>query len=109
MTRPSLKHLSAALLAALAISLLPAPLFAEEEAAIDMTGIKGNHSHQFDFEVERYMGNIAYIAVLNSMVLRVPSWFKKLYAPIFMDAEATLNRLLPAGLACYALARWRKK
>ena len=85
------------------------PLFAEEEAAIDMTGIKGNHSHQFDFEVERYMGHIAYIAVLNSMVLRVPSWFKKLYAPIFMDAEATLNRLLPAGLACYALARWRKK
>lgn len=31
MTRPSLKHLSAALLAALAISLLPATLFAEEE------------------------------------------------------------------------------
>lgn len=85
------------------------PLFAEEEAAIDMKAIQTAHAHQFHFEIERYMGNIAYIAVLNSMVLRVPSWLKKLYAPLCMDAEAALNRLLPAGLACYALARWRKK
>jgi SAM-dependent methyltransferase len=85
------------------------PLFAEEEAAIDVRGLKAAHLRQFDFEFERYMGNIAYVSVLNSMVLRIPAGLKQAYAPLAMEAENVLNHLLPSILSCYVLARWRKK
>ena len=85
------------------------PLFAEEEAAVDFRAIASAHAHQFDIEVQQFMGNVAYVAVFNSMVLRMPPWLKSLYAPLVMQSEVVLNRLLPTGLTCYGLARWRKK
>lgn len=84
------------------------PLFEENEAAINVPKLKALNSHRFAWEVERYMGNLAYIVVLNSMVLRLPVGLKKYYAEPAMRIESLLNRLLPRALACYTICRWRK-
>ena len=84
------------------------PLFAEEEAPVNVDLLRRTHSDRFLPEVERYMGNVAYIAVLNSMVLRMPLSLKALYSPLCMILERAFNRFLPALFACYACCRWRK-
>ncbi|GMU51142.1 MAG: hypothetical protein AMXMBFR33_02880 [Candidatus Xenobia bacterium] len=84
------------------------PLFEENEAAIDVSQLKRANQHRFDFEIERYVGNVAYIVVLNSMVLRLPVGLKKYYAGPAMQLESLLNRILPRLLACYTICRWRK-
>lgn len=84
------------------------PLFEENEAAIDVKKIKVANQHRFAWEVERYLGNVAYICVLNSMVLRIPVGLKKYYAGPFMQLESFLNRVLPRLFACYTIGRWRK-
>ncbi len=85
------------------------PLFEENEAAVDVAQIKRLNEHRFDFEIERYMGNVAYIVVLNSMVLRIPVQLKKYYAGAAMQLETVMNAMLPKLLACYTICRWRKR
>ncbi|MCE7873429.1 class I SAM-dependent methyltransferase [bacterium CPR1] len=84
------------------------PLFEENEAAIDVGLLKRANQQRFTFEIENYVGNVAYIVVLNSMVLRLPVGLKKYYAGPAMRLESLLNRILPRLLACYTLCRWRK-
>jgi SAM-dependent methyltransferase len=84
------------------------PLFEDNEAAVDVKALKNANDYRFAFEVERAMGNLAYIVVLNSMVLRLPVGLKKYYAATAMSIESVLNRLLPKLLSCYTVCRWRK-
>lgn len=83
--------------------------FADNEESIDVTQLKTRFADRFDVEVERYMGNIAYLAVLNSLILRIPLGWKRLYAPPLLWLESVLQPLQGPLLSCYIVTRWRKR
>ena len=83
-------------------------LFAENEASIDFASIKEEFSGLFSFQEEHYIGNFAYLLVLNSLIFRVPLRLKRLYTPLLMKLEPIVNRFQGKLLSCVALAQWRK-
>jgi len=84
-------------------------IFADNEASVDLAGMKARNAQRFDFEVERYVGNIAYFLVLQSMVLRMPLAAKKYYAPPLMALESVLGKFQGKRTAPLVSCRWRKK
>lgn len=85
------------------------PLFEEGESAIDLPALEAEHTREFDFIWKRFMGNVAYLLVLNSLVFRLPLPFKPYYAPPLSALEAFLQPLQSARLSCFALCRWRRR
>ena len=83
-------------------------LFAENEASIDFASIKDEFSSLFSFEKHHFVGNFAYLLVLNSLIFRVPLILKRLYTPILMKLEPIVNMFQGKLLSCVALAQWRK-
>lgn len=84
-------------------------LFAENEAAVNMSELRNEFSKMFDFKTEIYLGNVAYLLVFNSMVFRVPLRLKPFYSPALMGMEGILNRLLGKPFSCLVVAQWQKK
>jgi len=84
-------------------------LFAANEAAINMSELRGEFAEMFDFNTEIYLGNVAYLLVLNSMVFRVPHRLKSLYSPALVKLETVLNQVLGKPFSCLVAAQWRKK
>ncbi len=84
-------------------------LFAEGEAAIDVAALERAHASEFELLWKRFMGNAAYILVLNSMVLRLPLAAKRFYAPVLSGIEAAVQPLQGKALSCFALCRWRRR
>ena len=84
-------------------------LFATNEEAIDVDGLKAEFKDLFYQKKEIYSGNIGYLFVLNSMVFRIPVGFKKLYSPLFLRLEALLERFQGPRLSCMAIGQWRKR
>ena len=84
-------------------------LFAQNEASIDVDALRTVYDRQFDFALESYQGNLAYLLVLNSMVFRVPLAMKSLYAPVLMPLESLIERFQGKLLSCYVIGRWQKK
>jgi ubiquinone/menaquinone biosynthesis C-methylase UbiE len=85
------------------------PLFEESEAAVDIESLKSSCAELFEFRYETYVGNVAYIAVLNSMILRLPASWKDWYSPWLMRVERVLNRLLPRFFSCAVVCSWHKR
>jgi SAM-dependent methyltransferase len=84
-------------------------LFEKNEAAIDLDRLLGDHAHQFECIHTTYLGNIAYMLVLNSMVFRVPVRWKRFYTPFLLWLESVIGLLQGKLLSCYAAAQWRKR
>jgi SAM-dependent methyltransferase len=84
-------------------------LFAHNEASIDLRVLKNRFSNYFNFGMESYLGNIAYLLVLNSMVFRVPLKLKRLYSPTLMKVESAFNRIQGQSLSCFVISQWQKK
>jgi len=84
-------------------------MFESNEAAIDVSALRVAHSDEFDVVSERYFGNVAHTLVLNSMVLRVPAWLKRVYARPAMALERLLNPILGRRLACSVSCQWQKR
>jgi SAM-dependent methyltransferase len=84
-------------------------LFEDGEAAVDIGAMERAHAGDFDVVWKRFMGNAAYLLVLNSMVFRVPLWSKRWYAPLLSGVEALLQPLQGRTLSCFALCRWRRR
>ena len=84
-------------------------LFAKNENSIDLDSIKREFADRFDFLPEDYLGNVAYLLVLNSMVFRVPLKLKPLYTPPLMVVESALAPLQTRLLSCVAVSRWQKR
>lgn len=83
--------------------------FEEGEQSINVRELKDQNSKNFIFEKEFYGGNIAYIFILQSMIMRIPNKFKKYYAPFFIFLDRVLSSIQPKFLSCYVLGKWRKK
>lgn len=84
-------------------------LFAENEAAVNMSELRENFKESFNFRHEHYLGNFGYLLVLNSMVFRIPLKLKPLYSPSLMATEAVLNKVFGKPLSCFVVAQWQKK
>jgi SAM-dependent methyltransferase len=85
------------------------PLFARNEAAIDLTTLKREFAARFRFNQETYLGNVAYLLVYNSMVFRIPVRLKRLYSPAAMACEAAIGRLQSRRWSCLVAAQWQKR
>ena len=85
------------------------PLFAKNEAAINMTGLHETFKDYFSFKHEHYLGNFGYLFVLNSMVFRIPPKFKSIYSPTIILTEAVFNKILGKPFSCFVVAQWQKK
>lgn len=83
-------------------------LFASNEEAIDMQGMKKEFEGLFYQKEERYSGNLAYMFVLNSMVFRIPISLKKLYSPMFLGIEGIVERVQGPFLSFMTVAQWKK-
>lgn len=84
-------------------------LFAENEAAVNMSELHERFSRYFDFKNEHYLGNLGYLLVLNSMVFRVPLKLKPLYSPALIKTESVLNKIGGKLFSCFVVAQWQKK
>ena len=84
-------------------------LFAKNEDSVDLDSMKREFADCFDFLLEDYLGNVAYLLVLNSMVFRVPLKLKPLYTPPLMVVESALVPLQTRLLSCVAVSRWQKR
>ena len=85
-------------------------LFEENEQAIDLDGLKGAFSSKFDFTApEKYKGNVAYLFILNSMILRVNASIKAVVSPLLLGLEAVVERIQGKRLSCYVVCQWQKK
>lgn len=84
-------------------------LFAENEAAINMSELHQMFNDHFNFKTERYLGNFGYLFVLNSMVFRIPLNAKSMYSPLLIKTEAFFNKLLGKNFSCFVTAQWQKK
>lgn len=83
--------------------------FEEGEEAIDVEALHDRHKGLFTNELTKFLGTFAYIGVLNSMVLRVPLWSKKIYAPPLSVLESAVAPVLGKRTTCFSVCRWIKK
>ena len=84
-------------------------MFAANEAAIDLTTLKEQCATRFLFQQEKYLGGLAYLLVLNSMVCRIPPGWKRHYAPWVLKLEALTTRLSARWNSCFVACQWQKR
>jgi ubiquinone/menaquinone biosynthesis C-methylase UbiE len=83
-------------------------LFEENERAINLKQLESTFSDRFTFKHKQFQGNIAYLLVFNSMVLRVPLRFKEVYSPLCFILERLIQKLQGKTLSCFAVVQWQK-
>lgn len=83
-------------------------LFADNEAAIDISALRSEFSKDFEFIKEDYKGNLGYLLVLNSMIFRIPLRAKPIISPTLLGIEAIVENIQGKLLSCMAVCQWRK-
>jgi len=83
--------------------------FSENEAAVSMGALENEFAGCFSFGKTKYVGNIAFLLVLNSLIFRVPLRAKAVYSPALMHCETIIGKLQGKLTSCFAIAQWRKK
>lgn len=82
--------------------------FAENEEAIDLAALERGQAGRFAFQGTRYLGNVAYLLVLQSLILRIPLAWKRFYARPLFAVEALLTPLQGPRTSCMVACQWRK-
>jgi SAM-dependent methyltransferase len=83
-------------------------LFSDNEASIDVDFFAQEFADQFKSHKLTYLGNVAFLFVLNSLIFRIPVKVKPLYSSTLMKLEAAINRLQGKLTSCFVVARWQK-
>ncbi len=83
--------------------------FSDNEAAIDLRSIEQEFRSRFQVQRIKYLGNIAFLLVLNSLIFRIPVHLKRHYAPTLMWLESKLTRLQGQLTACFAVGQLQKR
>ena len=84
-------------------------LFASNEAPLELEALKRDYENLFEFRTEKYVGGVAYLLVLNSMIFRVPLWLKEMYSPALIRVEKLLSRFHSRRLSLAVICQWEKK
>ena len=61
--------------------------FSDNEAAIDVKLLRKDFNREFELKQASYLGNLAFLLVLNSLIFRIPPGSKKFFAPALMRVE----------------------
>lgn len=85
------------------------PFFEDNEAAINLNEMKKDFAAQFVFNKEEYLGNLAYLFVLNSMIFRVPLRLKAFYARPLISIESLINKVQGKLFSCFVICQWQKR
>lgn len=83
--------------------------FSENEAAIDIRHLEKAFADRFIFKRTHYLGNVAFLLVLNSLIFRIPLRVKRYYAPVLFPVEALVMRLQTQLTSCFAISQWQKR
>ncbi|HLP44947.1 MAG TPA: class I SAM-dependent methyltransferase [Candidatus Kapabacteria bacterium] len=83
--------------------------FEKNERSIDLQKMMKFHDPQFELIQRKYGGNLAYLFVQESMVLRINPKIVNFYAQALLRVEKIVNRIQPPFLSLWVLALLRKK
>ena len=82
--------------------------FSDNEAAIDVGALQRDFRESFELRRVNYLGNIAFLLVLNSLIFRIPPKSKKLFAPLLMKLEPWISKLQTKLTSCFVVTQWQK-
>ena len=82
--------------------------FSDNEEAIDVDGLRRDFKSHFKLTKATYLGNVAFLLVLNSLIFRVPVRLKKFYSPLLMPLEAAISKLQSKVISCFVVTQWQK-
>jgi SAM-dependent methyltransferase len=83
--------------------------FSDNEAAIDVGALQKDFGDRFELKQARYLGNLAFLLVLNSLIFRIPPRSKRLFAPLLMRMEPLVSRLQTKMTSCFVVTQWQKR
>jgi ubiquinone/menaquinone biosynthesis C-methylase UbiE len=83
--------------------------FSDNEAAIDIARLQKDFGDKFELKQAQYLGNFAFLLVLNSLIFRIPQGSKKCFAPVLMKLEPVVNKLQTKLTSCFVVAQWQKR
>ena len=83
--------------------------FSDNEEAIDMKALQREFRSEFELRKAKYLGNLAFLLVLNSLIFRIPTWAKKFYSPLLMKLEGKIDKLQGRLTSCFVVAQWQKR
>ena len=83
--------------------------FESNEGSLQLDVLKRTYADRFDFLKQRYIGGLAYLLVLNSMIFRIPLKAKKYIAPVLLSLEGVFAHFPTKLFSCAAINQWRKK
>jgi len=82
--------------------------FSDNEASIDVEAYAREFAAEFKSDKVSYLGNIAFLFVLNSLIFRIPLRAKPFYSPVLLKLEFLFNKLQGKLTSCFVVARWQK-
>jgi SAM-dependent methyltransferase len=82
--------------------------FSDNEAAIDVSLLQRDFRGDFELRKVDYLGNIAFLLVLNSLIFRIPPKSKRFFAPLLMRLEPWVNKLQTKLTSCFVVTQWQK-
>lgn len=83
--------------------------FSDNEASIDVQALESAFGSHFRFKKARYLGNLAFLLVFNSLIFRIPVGAKPFYSPFLIWLESWINRLQGRMTSCFVVGQWQKK
>lgn len=83
--------------------------FSDNEAAIDIPALQKDFNSHFELKQAKYLGNLAFLFVLNSLIFRIPPGSKKFFAPALMKLEPVINKLQTKLTSCFVVTQWQKR
>jgi len=82
--------------------------FSDNEASIDIERLQRDFCKCLKLRKLKYLGNVAFLLVLNSLIFRIPTGAKKFFAPALMKLEPVVNKLQTKLTSCFVVAQWQK-
>ncbi len=82
--------------------------FSANEAAIDVHALQREFASRFKPVACKYMGNVGFLFVLNSLIFRIPLQAKRLYSPLLMKLESLIGMFQGRLTSCFVVAQWQK-
>jgi SAM-dependent methyltransferase len=85
------------------------PLFGENERAIDFDRLAYDFRDRFDVISVFYGGNVGYLLVYNSLIMRIPVKVKVIISPSLLVLERVILHLQNRLLSFYGIMQWQKR
>lgn len=83
--------------------------FSDNEASIDISLLQKDFRDRFELKRAKYLGNVAFLLVLNSLIFRIPPGSKKFFSPALMKVESVIGKLQTKLTSCFVVAQWQKR